>query len=295
MAAVTDKQASRTAVLVCQARAVGDCRMAPDRFGDEVAARLLRPDERVVVERVRSGEVPRPWRDRIDYELVAATASVLVTRTVFIDETVRAQANPQLVIPGAGLDGRAWRMPELAGADVFEIDHPASQRDKRERIGELTPVAKSLTFVPVDFGRDELGKALADAGFRDEPATWIWEGVLPYLTRAATERTLDAVAEVSAPGSCLIATYQPSNRQARLGRLLLRGIGRVAGARDPLRNEPHVSAWTTEHMRELLGAQGFRIVADEDLLTTARQLSIPIRPSQRYGLGRVVVADLPNA
>ena len=32
-------------------------------------------------------------------------------------------------------------MPELAGATVFEVDHPASQRDKLRRIGDLAPTA----------------------------------------------------------------------------------------------------------------------------------------------------------
>ncbi|WP_324194575.1 class I SAM-dependent methyltransferase [Nocardia blacklockiae] len=292
---MADKQASRTAVLVCQGRAAGNGRMAPERFGDDVAAHLLLPDERALVDRVRAGDPPADWRDRMAYELLAATAAVLVPRTVAIDDAVRAQGNSQLVILGAGLDGRAWRMADLAGVDVFEVDHPASQQNKRERVGELAPVAKSVTYVPVDFGRDTLATALAQAGFRTaEPATWIWEGVLPYLTRVETERTLDAVADLSAPGSRLIATYPTPNRAARLGRLALRVFSKVAGRQDPLRHERHVSAWTVEQMRALLVARGFRVTSDEHLLTVARELSLEIRQSRMYGLGRVVIADKPD-
>ena len=50
-----------------------------------------------------------------------------------------------------------------AGAEVFEVDHPASQRDKRGRIGDLPPLVKSLRYVPVDFTRDRLDPASRSA------------------------------------------------------------------------------------------------------------------------------------
>ena len=82
-----------------------------------------------------------------------ATAEVMVPRTVAIDAAVRTADAPQVVVLGAGLDGRAWRMPELATATVYEVDHPASQEDKRDRTARLTPVAGALHLVPVDFSR----------------------------------------------------------------------------------------------------------------------------------------------
>ena len=185
---VVEKQRSRTAVLVCQGRAVGDGQLALGRFSDPVAVRLLYNDERAAVARARSGMAPRGRRDRMEYEMLTATAAVLVTRTVLIDDAVRAKASPQLVILGAGLDGRAWRMPELSGVDVFEVDRPASQKDKRIRANDLERLVRSVTYVPVEFGRDAVGPALAMAGHQDLlPTSWIWEGVLPYLTQAEVE------------------------------------------------------------------------------------------------------------
>jgi O-methyltransferase involved in polyketide biosynthesis len=111
--------------------------IAAGRFADPTAMLLLRPDERTAVAWVRDGVVPRQWRQRVDYETVRANAELIVPRTVAIDDAVRAHPSPQLVILGAGLDGRAWRMPELAGVAVFEVDRPATQHDKRDRAAGL--------------------------------------------------------------------------------------------------------------------------------------------------------------
>ena len=151
-------QASRNAVLVCQGRAAAHRRVVPDRFSDPTAMTMLRDDERVPVDQVRAGTPPQGAGQRIDFEMVRASAEVMVPRTIAIDDAVRARLAPQLVILGAGLDGRAWRMAELAEVDVYELDHPASQQDKRERAAGLQPLAKSLRYVPVDFTRDRLDR-----------------------------------------------------------------------------------------------------------------------------------------
>ena len=137
--------ASRTAVLVCQGRAAAHNRLAAGRFSDPIASLLLREKERAPVEQVLAGTPPRDWRSRMEFELIQATAEGMAPRTIAIDDAVRARPAPQLVILGAGLDTRAWRLPELAGTAVFEVDHPASQQDKRDRIGRLPGAEAALT------------------------------------------------------------------------------------------------------------------------------------------------------
>src|SRR3954454_10506146 len=141
-------EASRTAILVCQGRALAHGRLAVGRFEDATAEQLLRPPERAAVQRARADVPPRGWADRIEFETLNANAEVMAPRTVAIDDAVRERSNPQLVILGAGLDARAWRMPELGAVDVYEVDQPASQRDKRERADGLDPLARSVRFVP---------------------------------------------------------------------------------------------------------------------------------------------------
>ncbi|RZU75479.1 methyltransferase (TIGR00027 family) [Micromonospora kangleipakensis] len=284
------RQASRTAVLVCQGRAAADGLIAPRRFADPTAMPLLRPDEREAVQWVRDGVAPRQWQQRIDYETVRASAELIVPRTVAIDDAVRAHPSPQLVILGAGLDGRAWRMPELAGVTVFEVDQPATQQDKRERAAGLSGTPPR--FVPVDFGRDRLAEALTAFGHRaDLATTWIWEGVVPYLTRAEVAATVTALAACSAPNSRLIVNFQMPATSTKLGRVLARLLMASTGRSSVWANEPWRSTWTPAAMTALLARHGYAVSRDENLLDTARALATPIRHSRSLGHSRVMVAD----
>jgi methyltransferase (TIGR00027 family) len=285
-------RASRTAVLVCQGRAAAHGRFAEGRFADPVALTLLREDERAAVRRVRDGVPPKGWRERVEIEMVRAAAQAIVPRTVAIDDAVRARPAAQLVIVGAGLDDRAWRMPELTDVEVFEVDRPASQRDKRRRIADLEPLAKSVRFVPVDLARDRLDTALASAGHRPgEPTTWIWEGVVPYLRRAEVAATVEAISGLSAAGSRLIVNYQSPALAAAAGRLAARGISALARQRSLWADEPRRSTWTPEAMSELLAGHGFGVDRDDDLLAVAEALGTPVSISRSLRTGRVAIAD----
>lgn len=121
------RAASRTAGLVRQGRAAADGRAADGRFADPVAARLLRVAERASVDQVRAGTPPHGRRERTVYESVRACAEVVVPRTVAIDEALRARPTGQLVILGAGLDSRAWRLAELARTDGRSTIPPPSR------------------------------------------------------------------------------------------------------------------------------------------------------------------------
>jgi methyltransferase (TIGR00027 family) len=289
---VESGRASRTAVLVCQGRAAADGLVAPGVFSDPVAIELLHEDERVPVVQVRAGTPPSGAAARLTYESVRASATGMVPRTVAIDEAVVTRPCPQLVVLGAGLDGRAWRMSELADVAVLEVDHPASQADKRERIGDRTPVSASLQLVPVDFGVDSLDLALDAADHdRSRPTTWLWEGVVAYLTEPEVVRTLAALARRSAPGSRLVVNYQAPSATAAVGRHVARLLSRLARQPDVWTDEPRRSVWTSQRMAALLRVHGFSVVEDTDLLTFAQQRSLPVTHRRSLASGRVAVAD----
>lgn len=104
----------------------------------------------------------------------------------------------QVVILGAGLDTFALRNPYAARIAIFEVDHPATQGWKRQRLveAELAP-PRWLTFVPVNFERDDLQQKLSSAGFEPNAAAFFtWLGVVPYLTRDVINDTLGFIASI---------------------------------------------------------------------------------------------------
>jgi methyltransferase (TIGR00027 family) len=191
----------------------------------------------------------------------------------------------QLVLLGAGLDTRAYRMPVLAGIPVYEVDHPATQAYKQRRAAPLAPLARSVTFVPVDFESDSLAERLSRTGFRsDEPTVWVWEGVIMYLTDEAVRGTLSDVARCSAPGSILIANYhtphsRPVDVEHRIRRVLL-----------SLWREPQLGQRTSPVMHDMLRHAGFEIVSDSEPPEWAQRLGAKPTVGQATRVMRIFVA-----
>src|SRR6185295_10275256 len=228
-------------------RAIAHGRTAVAAFSDSSAMALLSPEQQAEVERVRQGPRPKGWRTRFRYEHLMRESQMMVARTVEIDGYLRDAVLPQVVILGAGLDGRAWRMRELVKAVVFEVDHPDSQRQKLQRAAPLTLEASEVRFVPLDFRHGDLAQALETAGHDPRlPTAWIWEGVVMYLKRDEIETTLSTVEARSAPGSRLIVAYH----QPALMLILLALIVRCLG-------EPIRTVLTPQQMRKLLARYGF--------------------------------------
>ena len=288
-------EASRTAVLVCHGRAAAHDRIAVGRFSDPIAVSLLDEDERVVVEQVRDNAPPKGLAARMKYEFVRGCATLMAPRTVAIDDEIREHLTGQLVILGAGLDARAWRMDELADNIVFEVDHPATQADKRNRLVDTAAQAKEVRYVSTNFSQQALAADLVRVGLcSDAPTTWVWEGVVPYLTREKVATTVAAIAARSAPGSRLVVNYQVPSTKAGIGQLIGRAMMRVARTPDPWSAEPHRSHWTPDELTSLLGRHGFRTLRDRDLLEVSRTLGLPAGRGDLGGSlpnGHVLVAE----
>jgi len=275
-------QPSQTAVMVCMARAIAHLEASVPGFSDLTALALLPDEARARVEQFRSNTAPKGARERFARKFLEGRSQMMAVRTVAIDEAVRQAKAPQVVILGSGLDGRAWRMPELGDAVVFEIDHPDTQREKVTRSAALTRTAREVRFVPVDFTRDRLDDKLAAAGHDPaRPTTWIWEGVVMYLTREEVEATLAVIARRSTAGSALAIAYMAPGVILPLARLLVRRLG-----------EPFRSVYKAPAMKELLSAHGFTVTRDDDIPTIARRLSDAAGKATRAMKHvRIVVAD----
>lgn len=268
--------------MVCMARAVAHGRSDGTDFSDPTALDLLAEPERQLVSRLRAGAAPVGFAERFRHAHLIREAPLMVVRTLKIDAALRGARAPQVVILGAGLDGRAWRMAELEDCVVFEVDHPASQRDKRSRAERLKPTAREVRFVPVDFTRDDLARALSAAGHDPQrPTTWIWEGVVMYLDRHAIEATLRVVQARSSLGSRLIIAYH----QPALMLLVIGVIVRFMG-------EPIRTVLTPKQMSGLLGRHAFQVSTDDDIPGLGARLSSGVaRATRAMKHLRIVVAD----
>ena len=134
-------------------------------------------------------------------------------RTAFFDRVVVASIDrgiTQVVIGGAGYDGRAFRYAK-PGVRWFEVDHPATQADKLERITRLGLATAQLSFIPADFTADPVAEPLLAAGLDPaRPALFLFEGVAVYLERPVIERVLAEFREVTPAGSPLAISVSTS-------------------------------------------------------------------------------------
>jgi methyltransferase (TIGR00027 family) len=181
---------SRTALMMARQRAAHQLLDHGAILHDPFAMKILREDEKDVLQ--FANQHPSASLGRLFTTARSRIAEDALARAV--EGGIR-----QIVILGAGLDTFALRNPHGAlEIRIYEVDHPATQAWKRERLAEAQIALPAwLVFVPVDFEREDVGEKLVAAGFqRNLPAFFTWLGVVPYLTEDAVGRTLDYMSSI---------------------------------------------------------------------------------------------------
>ena len=239
-------QPSRTAMGAAAHRAVHQTLEGGVIFADPFALQILSDDTRARLPDMANDPAHLPMR-----LFVAA-------RSRFSEDTMAAcvaRGVRQIVILGAGLDTFSLRNPHAGeGARVFEVDYPATQAWKRERLAQAgLALPASLTFAPVDFERQGLAEGLAAAGFRaDQPAYFQWLGVSPYLTLEAIIATLDFIAGIA--GSEVVFDYaEPFENFLPAMRAYLTAAAESAASL----GEPWLSLFNPPEMAALVRAREF--------------------------------------
>jgi methyltransferase (TIGR00027 family) len=134
----------------------------------------------------------------------------LTCRKRFIDEKLDEALSDidAVVILGAGMDTRGYRLAQRSDLPVFEVDLPVNIARKAaaaQRVLGATP--PTVRLVPIDFESDDLLMILAEHGYKSGARTFfVWEGVTQYLTDEAVRATF-AYLHGAAPGSRLVFTY----------------------------------------------------------------------------------------
>ena len=162
--------------------------------------------------------------------VAARFRAYMAARSRFAEDELRVAVERgvrQYVVLGAGLDTFAYRnpYPELR---VFEVDHPATQAWKRKRLAQVgIAIPPSLTFAPVDFGRETFDDRLTAAGFDESaPAFFSWLGVTMYLETTIVLATLRAIHELNGANEVVFDYAVPRETLGFVGRLALDAVSR---------------------------------------------------------------------
>jgi len=230
--------------------------------------------QRVAAHRLTFDRVPAPYGDpAADDEVardVAAGVAVapgpmrdyLRARTRFFDHVVTsalARGCAQAVIGAAGYDGRALRYAK-PGVRWFEVDHPATQQDKRSRLRRLGTEAGHVRFVPADFAADPVADLLVKAGLAlAEPTLFLLEGVAVYLEMPVLRALLGQLRQVAADGSELAISLSVSTGSAERAARRAAFQAAVAAVGEPAR-----SVLETDDARDVLTEAGWRIPAEPE-------------------------------
>jgi methyltransferase (TIGR00027 family) len=141
--------------------------------------------------------------------LPGMTPTGALRRTAFFDdETVAAigRGVPQLVIVGAGYDGRPLRFGPAA--TWIEVDHPVTQADKRRRLARLGVDLGHLHFASVDLLDGDLDAALSGAGHETKrPTLFLCEGLFAYLPIDVCRAVCTSLRARAHPDSTLAANF----------------------------------------------------------------------------------------
>lgn len=188
----------------------------------------------------------------------------MARRTAFFDRVTLAALDrgvPQVVIVGAGYDGRPLRFA-TPGVTWFEVDHPATQSDKRARLAAVGASTDDIVFVPIDLTTGNVVESLETAGFdRGGVSLFLVEGLLGYLTRDTTERLLSGLRELAALDSRLAVAFPiaSSDRQAVKG---LRH--RVRGMLVSALGEPWLTRFSLDDVDDVFSGTGWRVSVELD-------------------------------
>lgn len=253
-----ESRPSATAFRVAVRRAAHQLVDDPKVFDDPLALRIIGSE---AAAKLRAGS------SETQNGISSALRAFFAARSRYAEDQLASaitRGASQYVILGAGLDTFAYRNSYSSKLHVYEVDHPATQVWKKELLQAAgISLPNTLTFVPVDFERDQLSDALSSSAFRMDRITFFsWLGVVPYLTEDAMASTLRFIASMPSQSGVVFDYAVPRESLDFVGRLAFDALAsRVSAA-----GEPFQLFFTPQGLREKLQKLGF---ADFEALDAA--------------------------
>ena len=226
-----DNQESFTAMTVAYMRAYHSKHAIDKIFDDYLAYVLIPTEKRALIEQhlieqnmildqqlKNIGHAALQSEQTITQELLRQATSRLEgffnSRARYAEDALKKAIKigvKQYVILGAGMDTFAFRQPEMMEhLDVFEVDHPATQKFKLHRLAELGwKHPAKLHFIPIDFTTESLVTALTSSSSYDQKVKTFfnWLGVTYFLTRDEVFTTFRSIREISPANSTIVFDY----------------------------------------------------------------------------------------
>ncbi len=204
-----ERRPSRTALGAAVLRAVHQLiDDEPRVLDDPIVLQLLRTS---ILEQIRLNP------NRFRTSRMRGLRSHIVLRSRYAEDLLaEAVGNGvrQYLMLGAGLDSFPYRQPHWATTlRIFEVDHVASQRSKRERLtlaGIETP--SNVEFVSLDFETTSLRERLGNSGFDfGKPAFFSWLGVMMYLRTSTVDVVFRFVASLPRSSEIIFDFASPTS------------------------------------------------------------------------------------
>ena len=226
-----DNQASFTAMTVAYMRAYHSKHATDKIFDDYLAYELIPTEKRALIEqdlieqnRILGQQLKNTKyaalqsEQTITQELLRQATSRLEgyfnSRARYAEDALKKAIKngvKQYVILGAGMDTFAFRQPEMMEyLETFEVDHPATQKFKLDRLAELGwKHPAKLHFIPIDFTKESLITALTSSSSYDQTVKTFfnWLGVTYFLTRDEVFTTSRSIREIAPANSTIVFDY----------------------------------------------------------------------------------------
>lgn len=156
-------------------------------------------------------EEVRAMQERTE-TLVPGLDNSIIARVRYFDDFIIKSIDEgleQLVILGTGYDSRPYRIDGLKKMRAFEVDHPATQAVKTEKIKQIFGLLSDhVVYVPADIAKESLGQRLLEKGYdRSLKTLFVMEGLLMYLAPETVDEIMSFIVKNSGKGSAILFDY----------------------------------------------------------------------------------------